>query len=31
MQKESVSKSLADPQKIYIFMAELRKKFGLDQ
>ncbi|CAK7338503.1 unnamed protein product [Dovyalis caffra] len=30
MQKESVSKSLADPQKVCNFMGEVRKKFGLE-
>ncbi|KAB5521725.1 hypothetical protein DKX38_026044 [Salix brachista] len=30
MQNKSVSKSLADPQEVYGFLVELRKKFGLE-
>ncbi|KAG5255214.1 glutathione S-transferase [Salix suchowensis] len=30
MQNESVSKSLADPQEVYVFLMELRKKLGLE-
>ncbi|KAB5521730.1 hypothetical protein DKX38_026049 [Salix brachista] len=30
MQNESVSKSLADPQEVYGFLVELRKKLGLE-
>ena len=30
MQKESVSKSLADEEKIYGFVLELKKRFGIE-
>nr|AHY28561.1 glutathione S-transferase [Siraitia grosvenorii] len=30
MQKESVSKALADPKKIYDFVLQMKKKFGID-
>ena len=30
LQKESVSKSLPDQQKVYEFIVEIRKKFGLE-
>jgi len=30
MQKESVSKSLEDPKKVYEFVLERRKRFGVD-
>ncbi|KAJ6752269.1 hypothetical protein OIU85_002673 [Salix viminalis] len=30
MQNESVSKSLVDPQEVYGFLVELRKKLGLE-
>ncbi|CAK7324745.1 unnamed protein product [Dovyalis caffra] len=30
LQKESVSKSLPDPQKVYNFAVKLRKRFGID-
>jgi len=30
MQKESVSKSLEDPKKVYEFVLELKKRFGVD-
>ncbi|KAK6132437.1 hypothetical protein DH2020_033663 [Rehmannia glutinosa] len=30
MEKESVSKSLADPKKVYDFVLDMRKKFGVE-
>lgn len=30
LQKESVSKSLPDPQKVYEFIVEMRKKVGME-
>lgn len=31
LERESVSKSLVDPQKLFGFVVEMRKRLGLDQ